>query len=233
MIKHAAFSCLMYLLYLQNFAKHRGRRGWKAMNTTDDRAKALLRARKRVGLSAFSKLQLEGFFSRAAKRVATMAMRVQYTGFARGRTESDCARLVNAAGNIVKIHSVTLRRTELYCMCTCPRKIFVNPAMQISLSDANPSFAFGKSSLSLWRSSRAGIDRVYFSVLFSRSFVFGEYVIHGLHWTSIRITREKLSIHNTIKQHTRTRAKCIAILLPLSSLDISVNQTVSKCIRCD
>jgi len=29
-----------------------------------------------------SKLQLEDFFSQAAKRVATMAMRIQYTGFA-------------------------------------------------------------------------------------------------------------------------------------------------------
>lgn len=133
------------------------------------------RARKKSRTACVFKLQLEGFFSWAAKRVATMSMRAQYTGSAWGRTESDCARLVNAAGNIVKIHSTAHCASPNYHMCTCPKKIFVNPAMQISLSDANPLFAFRKSSLSLWRSFVCG-DR---SHLFFR-FVFPELCIRRM-----------------------------------------------------
>lgn len=37
---------------------------------------------RKAGTARISKLQLEGFFSRAAKRIATMAMRIQYMSFA-------------------------------------------------------------------------------------------------------------------------------------------------------
>lgn len=134
-------------------------------------------------------------------------MRVQYTSFARENRVG--LRKVGKCGPEYKWKYNTQHYVKLPCVC--PRKIFVNPAMQISLSDANPLFAFENNPLFHYGDHRVrGWIAFYFSVLFFPSFVFGVYVIHrrSLHWTPIRPPeRGRLSIHNAIKQHARTRGK--------------------------
>lgn len=119
----------------------------------------------------------------------------------RESTESECARLVNAGRNTVKIHSAASRRAELPCRtvpCVLEKYLLI------------PQCRFRKrrkSLIRLWEirsfirmeNCRAWKDasRLFFRLFFPELFIRRMYVIHELHWIVYKyIVREIVSIEN-------------------------------------